>query len=235
MFMDTTRQELVADHIRRAIMSGRLRTGDRLIEQALADDLQMSRGPVRDALRQLEQEGLVQIFRNRGAVVSNLGLRQAYEFYLVRGHMEGLAVRMARDYMRDGDVAFLQSVVDQMAELTMPDADWQVAVELDLAFHSRIVACSRNQSLIQTYASMNVKINALFMTVKQYMPLRLATMPERHQKVVDVFAYGDWWRAEPVVTDHWYETAAQFKRLRAELAADSEELRADEPAGSVLP
>jgi hypothetical protein len=53
------------------------------------------------------------------------------------------------------------------------------------------------------------------MTVKQHMPLRLGTMPERHQKLIDVFRAGDWWRAEPVVTDHWYETAAQFKQLLA--------------------
>jgi DNA-binding GntR family transcriptional regulator len=232
--MDTTRQELVAAHIRHAIMSGQLNTGDRLIEQNLADDLRMSRGPVRDALRQLEQEGLIQLYRNRGAIVSTLGLREAYEFYLVRGHLEGLAVRMARDHMRADDIAFLQSLVDQMAELRGADADWLAATQLDLAFHSRIVACSQNQSLIQTYASMNVKINALFMTVKQYMPLRLTSMPERHQKLIAVFQAGDWWRAEPVVTDHWYETAAQFKKLlaRAEPAEGQQE-QVDGRAGLV--
>ena len=233
--MDTTRQELVAAHIRHAIMSGRLRTGDRLIEQSLADDLGMSRGPVRDALCQLEQEGLIQIYRNRGAIVSTLGLREAYEFYLVRGHLEGLAVRMARDYMVAADIAFLQSLVDRMAELHGADADWLAATELDLAFHSRIVACSHNLSLIQTYASMNVKINALFMTVKQYMPMRLGSMPERHQKLIAVFEAGDWWRAEPVVTDHWYETAAQFKQLLVGIVPIAEHgEQTNGRAGSVL-
>lgn len=211
--MDETRQELVADHVRRAIMTGQLHPGDRLIEQSLAAEMHMSRGPVRDALRQLEQEGLVQLYRNRGAVVSTLGLREAYEFYLVRGHLEGLAIRLARDYMQQGDIDHLQQIVDQMALLRGSQEDWLTATGLDLAFHSRIVSCSQNQSLIQTYASLNVKINALFMTVKQYLPLRLTMMPIRHQKLIDVFQAGDWWRAEPVVTDHWYETAAQFKLL----------------------
>jgi DNA-binding GntR family transcriptional regulator len=208
-----TRQELVADHVRQAIMIGQVHPGDRLIEQSLAAELHMSRGPVRDALRQLEQEGLVQIYRNRGAVVSTLGLREAYEFYLVRGHLEGLAIRLARDYMQPDDIDHLQQIVDQMAALHGSHEDWLTATSLDLAFHTSIVACSRNQSLIHTYTSMNVKMNALFMTVKQYMPLRLSLMPARHQKLIDVFRAGDWWRAEPVVTDHWHETAAQFKLL----------------------
>jgi len=203
----------VAAYVRRAIMTGQLRPGDRLIEQSLASELSMSRGPVRDALHQLEQEGLIHIYRNRGAVVSTLSLRDAYEFYMVRGHLEGLAARMAREHMHPDDIAYLQSQVDQMAALRGTDEDWLAATDLDLAFHSRIVACSRNQSLIQLYGSMSVRMNALFMTVKQYMPFRLVGMPERHQKVIDVFRVGEWLRAELVVTDHWYETAAQFKQL----------------------
>jgi DNA-binding GntR family transcriptional regulator len=194
-------------------MIGRLHPGDRLIEQALAAELRMSRGPVRDALRQLEQEGLLQIYRNRGAVVSTLGLREAYEFYLVRGHLESLAVRLAREHMQTADIAYLQGLVDNMAELCGVEEDWLAAADLDLAFHRRIVACSRNRSLMQAYGAMDVKVNALFITVKQYLPSRLAKMPERHQKVVDVFLAGDWWRAEAVISDHWFETAAQFKQL----------------------
>lgn len=194
-------------------MIGRLHPGDRLIEQALAAELHMSRGPVRDALRQLEQEGLLQIYRNRGAVVSTLGMREAYEFYLVRGHLESLAVRLAREHMQAADIDYLQGLVANMAELCGAEEDWLAAADLDLAFHRRIVACSRNRSLMQAYGAMDVKVNALFITVKQYLPSRLARMPERHQKVVDVFLAMDWWRAEAVVSDHWFETAAQFKQL----------------------
>ena len=216
--MDASRQEQMVAYVRHAVMTGKLCPGDRLIEQQLAAEMQMSRGPVRDALRQLEQEGLVQIQRNRGAVVSTLGLREAYEFYLVRGHLESLAVRLARNYMQPSDIARLSDLADQMTTLRGAEDDWLRATELDVAFHSHIVSCSHNQSLIHTYAMMNVKINALFMTVKQYMPDRLLYMPERHRKVIGVFAAGDWWRAETVVADHWYETASRFKQIEATLA-----------------
>ena len=88
-----------------------------------------------------------------------------------------------------------------------------LAADLDLAFHRRIVACSHNRSLMQAYSAMDVQVNALFITVKRYLPSRLVRMPERHQKVVDVFVARDWWRAEAVISDHWFETAAQFKQL----------------------
>jgi hypothetical protein len=64
--------------------------------------------------------------------------------------------------------------------------------------------------------------------VKQYLPARFSKMPERHQKVVDVFRAGEWWRAEPVVADHWFETAAQFKQL---LAAQPAERNGASPHG----
>jgi DNA-binding FadR family transcriptional regulator len=123
--------------------------------------------------------------------------------------------------MQPADIDYLQSLVVKMADLGGAEGDWLVAADLDLAFHRRIVACSQNHSLIQAYGAMDVKINALFITVKQYLPARLFKMPERHQKVVDVFRAGEWWRAEPVVADHWFETAAQFKQLQASLPAQS--------------
>jgi DNA-binding GntR family transcriptional regulator len=119
-----------------------------------------------------------------------------------------------------------------MADLPGAEEDWLVAADLDLAFHRRIVACSRNHSLAQAHGAMDVQINALFITVKQYLPTRLAGMPACHQKVVDVFRTADWWRAEAVISDHWFETAAQFKQLLdtalVEQAQASDRLRTDE-------
>jgi DNA-binding FadR family transcriptional regulator len=123
--------------------------------------------------------------------------------------------------MQPADIDYLQSLVAKMADLGGAEADWLVAADLDLAFHRRIVACSQNRSLIQSYGAMDVKINALFITVKQYLPARFFKIPERHQKLVDVFRAGEWWRAEPVVADHWFETAAKFKQLLAGPPAES--------------
>lgn len=213
LIFDAARQDLVLAHLREAILRGRYRPGDRLIEQDLAVELQMSRGPVRDALRQLEQEGLVRIYRHRGAVVSTLGPLEAYEFYLVRGHLEALAVRLAREHMRPDDIVYLDQLVARMEQLRDVEEDWLPTIELDLAFHRCIVACSRNQALIRMYGEMDVKVGALLMAVKTHLARSPTLMPVLHHRIVDVFRYGEWWRAEQVVADHWHETAARFRQF----------------------
>lgn len=221
--LEATRQDLVLAYLREAILKGRYRPGDRLIEQELALELQMSRGPVRDALRQLEQEGLVRIYRHRGAVVSTLGPLEAYEFYLVRGHLEALAVRLARAHLGPDDIAYLDELVARMEQLRDVEEDWQPTIELDLAFHRRIVACSRNQALIRIYGEMDVKIGALLMAVKTHLARSPTLMPVLHCRIVDVFRHGEWWRAEQVVADHWHETAARFRQLHEQQMGDGQE------------
>lgn len=221
--IDVSRPDLAIAQLRRAILTGQFQPGERLVEQHLAEELQVSRGPIRDALRQLEQEGLVRIYRNRGAVVSTLGPLEAYELYLVRGHLEGLAVRIARDYMGAEDIAYLDDLVGQMHTLRDLEEDWLPTIDLDLAFHRHIVACSKNCSLIQIYNGMDSRIGALFMAVKQHLARRPTQMPGLHQRIVDVFRAGEWWRAEQVVTEHWYETAAGFRQVHLRMQKEAGE------------
>lgn len=223
MLNDISRPDKVLAHLRQAIFAGRYKPGDRLIEQEIAEAIATSRGPVRDALRSLEQEGLVRIYRNRGAVVSTLGPHEAFEIYQVRGHLEGLAVRLAREHFTSADLAYLDDLVAAMRELRDHEADWLPAIELDLAFHRKIVACSQNQSLIEIYSAMDSKVGALFMAVKQHLSRSPTVMPALHQRVVDVFRAGDWWRAEAVVAEHWHETAANFQRIHLRTQGETEE------------
>src|SRR5512141_2804217 len=77
--------------IRRAIVNGVLRPGDRLMEADIAREMGISRGPVREALRQLEQEGLVISYPHRGTFVASLAADEASEIYVMRAVLEGLA------------------------------------------------------------------------------------------------------------------------------------------------
>jgi DNA-binding GntR family transcriptional regulator len=96
--------EYVAGSLRQAILSGRLVPGQRLVEADLTRDLGVSRGPVREALRQLTAEGLVEAVPNQTAIVRRYSKREMVELFEVRAEMEALAVRRLAERIDEGDV-----------------------------------------------------------------------------------------------------------------------------------
>jgi DNA-binding GntR family transcriptional regulator len=123
--------------IRRMITSGVLPQGAHLRESDLSNALQMSRGPVREALVELEREGLVVLRRFRGAQVITLTAEDAEEVYTLRLALERLATAQAVPRLTAGDLAEMDDVLDQMRRLG-PDYAPELAVDLDLAFHDVI-------------------------------------------------------------------------------------------------
>src|SRR5919199_1225673 len=90
--------------IREAIASGELQPGDQIVETAMAAKIGVSRSPVREALRRLEQQGLVEAIPNRGTFVAALDEADVEEIVLLRGALEGLAARLAADRMGRRDL-----------------------------------------------------------------------------------------------------------------------------------
>lgn len=129
-----TRQEFVTDRIREAILRGYLRPGQRLDQNELAELLNVSRSPVREALRTLAAEGLVQMYPHRGAVVAELSPEEVEEIYFIRGVLEGLAARLAAPRMDEDRIAALQAILEQMEQTTDLD-HW---LELNRRFHGTI-------------------------------------------------------------------------------------------------
>lgn len=204
-------KEVALAHVRTAILEGRYSPGFHLVEQNIANELGISRGPVRETLLQLEQEGLIQIMPRRGAVVRTISPREAWEIYLLRGHLEGLAVRLAARRWSPAHTAALQ---ERLAEMrVLGPEDWARAVAVDLRFHHQIVDAAGHQHLQQMYRLMDGKVSACFMAVKHHLNYRPSDMADRHQRLVAVLAEGDFWRAELLAGDHWAETAARFKAL----------------------
>lgn len=219
--LDNSLKTLVVERIRGGIVSGLHKPGTRLIEQALADDLGISRGPVREAILQLQQEGLVRISPRRGAVVTSLTPNEAADIYILRGHLESLAVRLARENWTPRDTAALRTSIAGMKELG-PD-DWMGAIAADRQFHAQILAASRHQSLIQMYSSLDTKVAACFVAVRWLLSSHANEMAQRHEKLEDVLAQGDFMRAEYLAFEHWAETAARFRAIAASVSHEAPE------------
>lgn len=209
--LDNSLKSIVMDRLRSAIIGGAYKPGERLVEQSIADELGISRGPVREAFLQLQQEGLIQMNPRRGCVVTPLSPTQAAEIYVLRGHLESLAVRLARPHWTPEDAGRLAALLDQMGGLG-PE-DWERAIALDMAFHHTIVDRSKCEPVIQMYRSMDGKVAACFMTVKHHLPFRPHLMASRHAKLAEVLHEGDFWRAEFLAAEHWADTAARFRAL----------------------
>lgn len=204
-------KEIVVERLRQEIFAGMYRPGTHLVEQSLADQYGVSRGPIREALLQLEQEGLVQVLPRRGTIVTEVSPREAWEIYTLRGHLEGLAVKFAAPHWTEADGERLAALLAEMEQLG--PHDWFSAIELDQRFHHLIVEASGNRTLVQAYQTLDSKVVACFLAVKRYLGALPVEMAGRHHNLAMALQQGDFWRAEILAIDHWSDTAARFRSL----------------------
>jgi DNA-binding GntR family transcriptional regulator len=154
----------VTASIREAILSGRLAPGERLREESLASSMSVSRGPVREALGQLQREGLVIVQRNRGTFVARQSEKDLEEVYSLRRAVEGLAVQGAIQNADDARLEELQTVVDTMAANDARGITESEAAELDLRFHEIIYEASGHRRLIEVWSGLQSQIHILLLT-----------------------------------------------------------------------
>lgn len=129
-----TMQDTVVAALRARILRGELKPGQRIIERVIANELEISKTPVREALTQLEGEGWVKITPHKGAIVTALSLKELREIYLVRIHLEGLATRLAAERMTEATLEKLRELVATMAPLGADRIDDFMTLQAE--FHS---------------------------------------------------------------------------------------------------
>lgn len=154
----------IVSHLRDAICGGRLVPGDRLVERAIAESMGVSRGPVRDALRQLEIEGLVTSELNRGTFVAKMTRRDIEEIYSLRMDLEVLAVRWLVKHATDAELKGMQDIVDKMAASSKLGLSAQEAADLDMSFHDAIYAGCRHRRVQSVWQSLRPQITTFLRT-----------------------------------------------------------------------
>lgn len=126
---------LVFKEIERGILSGEFDEGEALVEQRLSDELGVSRTPVREALRQLELEGLIKTVPNKGAIVIGVSEKDIEDIYTIRIRVEGLASRWAAEHITKAELKALHDVVD-LQEFYAEKGDYDQVWQLDTRFHA---------------------------------------------------------------------------------------------------
>jgi DNA-binding GntR family transcriptional regulator len=150
--------EEVTDHIRDVILIGVLQPGDRVGEAEFSQRLQVSRGPVREALVRLEQEGLVTIERHRGATVVDFTKKDVFELMTLRAVLEQLAVEEATRAATAADFASLDDVVEQMRSARERGAD-ESLVRLDVEFHDTVYRAAHHERLYAAWTTIRSQVS----------------------------------------------------------------------------
>lgn len=148
--INTTLPEQVYRLLKDAIERGELPSGSKLIETDIANQLKVSRTPVREAISRLAAEGLVTLVPRRGAFVASLDPSTIRELYEVREALEVLATELALPTLRDSDLIPLEETLEQFADALASD-DYQDYFELDRRFHEQLVALSGNAKLQELF------------------------------------------------------------------------------------
>jgi DNA-binding GntR family transcriptional regulator len=192
--------------IRRWIVEGRLRPDERLVEQRLAEELDLSRTPVREALRQLQSEGLVEVEPHRGARVRSLSLADIGDLYELRARLEAMAAELAAQ----------RATAEQLDRLTSAELDFATAVDQaggggieairvvslhNDVFHRTILEAAHHRQLSQSLLS-TVDHTLVFQAFRHHHPSTMARSAQFHGLVAEAVRGGEPERAGRLMHEH---------------------------------
>lgn len=209
---------LVQREVERRILAGELVPGAKLNEAELAAELRVSRGPVREAFRALEQTGLVRTEKNRGVFVRQVSLEEAGEIYEVRAALEGLIGRLSARRIHPEQVEKIRAVVKKMHALGRrggQPGDAQAYYPLNVQFHELLVQAAGNRALEANYKRV---VNELDLYRRETIARSAENIPvstRDHEAIVNAVAKGDEKLAERLLYEH---VIASRERLHRALA-----------------
>jgi len=193
-------REIVFEHLREAILSGRLKPGERLMEVQLAEEMGVSRTPVREAIRKLELEGLAIMIARRGAYVSDLSIKDIAETFEIRTALESLAAGLAAERISPEGLEQLERILVQIGEC-MEDENADRLAELDERFHAILYAASRNQRLSQIVSNLREQINR-FRKTSLSTPGRFRAVFQEHKRITEAISEGNSALAQALAKEH---------------------------------
>ena len=191
---------VVHGELEKMILSGTLAPGEKLTELTLAAKLGVSRGPLREAFRMLEEAGLVKITKNRGVFVRDIAVDEAIEIFDLRAAMDELVGRRLAENITGPQLKEIRGMVDAM-ERTVKDKDAYHYHLLNLKFHDRLVELAGNRKLTEIYRKL-IKELSLFRRLNLEDGWLMPISATEHRQIVKAIASGDADIAGKAMFDH---------------------------------
>lgn len=196
----------VKDALAQAILSGRLRPGERIVEERLAAEFGVSRNPVREAIRALAAEGLVEVSARRGASVASLTEREARETVEVRALLEGHNARLAARRRDAETLRVIQGILDRGAAAVAAGQFGELP-ELNRQFHRALAAAGQNRVLGEMLDRLRTRTVMLFAPEH---PARQQRFWEEHAAILQAILEGDEETAARLAVAHVTGAGAQL-------------------------
>jgi len=193
-------REIVFETLREAIINGTLKPGERLMEVQLAEDMGVSRTPVREAIRKLELDGFVLMVPRKGAYVAGISTKEIADVFEVRAALESLAAGLAAERITDEELGDLQRLMVGV-NISSEAGDLERVVQSDTDFHDLIFKASRNNRLVQIINKLREQIQRFRSTSLSY-PGRIKETIEEHKKLLGAISDRDIELARNVAREH---------------------------------
>lgn len=200
----------VFHRIREDILSGKYEKNEELKEKTIGEELGVSRTPVREALRQLELEGLVTIIPNKGAFVVGFSAEDIQDIYEIRSVLEGFCARRAAKHATSEQLEELEEIMC-LSDFQMQRGHYEQLVELDTRFHQKLYEASHSRVLehvLSDYHHYVERVRKVTLTV----PKRSAESTAEHQQILEALMEKDEKKAEELANRHIMNTIKNINK-----------------------
>lgn len=181
-----TLRERIAEILRKQILQADIKPGERINEEELAKKFQVSRGPVREALRQIEEEGLVTYIPHKGCIVKMQTPEEMSEAYLIRSTLEGLAVKVYSGKMSSEGLAKMEESVVELREKAI-EKDLYGIITADEKFHEAIVEEAGCKRLLRMWKSLEGANTSTYHTMKSQGMMPYEVLEANHRFIMELF------------------------------------------------
>ena len=194
----------VFHRLREDILSGKYAQNDELREAAISKSMGVSRTPVREALRQLELEGLVNIIPNKGAYVNGITAKDIYDIYVIRSYLEGLCAKWACEHIEKDQIEELEEII-YLSEFHIQKEHWEQIFELDNRFHlSLYKSCGSKilEHILSDYHHYVERVRKNTLSSRE----RARKASEEHKAILEAVITKDEDRAERLANEHIFQS-----------------------------
>ena len=202
---------LAQREVGRRIVSGEIGGGSKLNEANIAKALGISRGPVREAFRALDQAGLVRVEKNRGVFVREVSLPEANEIYEVRAVLEGLIGRLAAQRIEAGEIDQLRTIIKRM-RAQEKSCNAQAYFPLNVEFHDLLARAARNSALLANYRGIVNQLDLYRRATLSRSTDNISISTRDHEAIVAAVATRDESLAERLMSEHVLQSRQRLHR-----------------------